>query len=219
MAAVSGGLSHIPNGTEQRRKRHVHFEASINWNEESDKSSRGSETRRERREQNKRLKMNQQTKYEQIYLLVKSQNAGILGRLETLHQDDDVRFHLNRLTGHNQQAQERQAQGQPTFRESLAAFRNATAGRTYQQLTALQQQQIQVLSILGAFTAEFRDELPSEVITDVSSEDEKKTSKREKKLRVKKKKQQQKLENFEKGVNRRNGGPRGGPPGGSNLIA
>mmetsp|Transcript_6744 Transcript_6744/g.16917 ORF Transcript_6744/g.16917 Transcript_6744/m.16917 type:complete len:117 (-) Transcript_6744:562-912(-) len=116
MATISRGLSHILDGTEQRRERQVHFKASINWNEESDKSSRGSETRRERREQKKRLKMNQENRYVQIFLLVKMENAGITTRLETLYQNADVHFHLNRLIGHNQQPQGQQPQGQPTFR-------------------------------------------------------------------------------------------------------
>ena len=232
MSTEPAGLSQIVNGTrhrQKRQKRRVHFEASINWTEESEKSSRGSETRRERREQiqlYKRQKMNEQKKNEGIFLLLKSQDVRIVNRLAALHgRDDTVRAILNLLIGHGQPAQQgRQAQaqqgqggqgqGQPNFEQSLAAFRNTNRRLTYQQLTVGQQQQIQMLGI-SSLTAEFRTELPSEVITDGSSEDETKTTKsekkRSKKLRVKKKQQRQKIENFKKSANRRNGGP---PPAG-----
>lgn len=236
-----GGLTPVVNGfvneTKRKRQRQVHFESSINWKEEADKSHRGPEVRRERREQNKRLKMVRQQRLNDIYLLVKTTNPAMLARLIAFYNtNNEFRFFLNSLIGRNQPAQ-------ATLQGSLDAFRNATAGMTYDQLSPQQQQQIQYLSVHDGFSAAFMDSISADVVTDLSGSSDngsdseagkgkpsatkktaaKKEAKHKKKkagAAKKKKKAYQKMEHFVKNVNRRRGGgpPPPGGQGGANLV-
>ena len=149
------------------RRRQVHFEASIDWNEESIKSSRGSKVRRERSEQKRQKKMNDEKRYDAVLGIIKNQDGGaddISARFMRLYNGGDdlnVRAQVNFLIGH-------QPGGGQTFQQSLDAFR--AKGQSYNQLTHRQQEYVRILSGLESITEEFRADLPAEAVSEESSE-------------------------------------------------
>eukprot|EP00529_Nitzschia_sp_RCC80_P032394 CAMPEP_0113445992 /NCGR_PEP_ID=MMETSP0014_2-20120614/3473_1 /TAXON_ID=2857 /ORGANISM="Nitzschia sp." /LENGTH=218 /DNA_ID=CAMNT_0000337063 /DNA_START=25 /DNA_END=677 /DNA_ORIENTATION=+ /assembly_acc=CAM_ASM_000159 len=164
------------------RRRQVHFEASIDWNEESIKSSRGSEVRRERSDKKRQKKMNDEKRYDSVLEITTNQDEGancISARFMRLYNggdDPNLRTAVNTLIGH-------QPGGRQTFHQSLNSFR--ADGQSYSQLTRRQQECVRILSGLESITTEFRAELPAEPVSEESSESDDAEERREKKRRRK----------------------------------
>ena len=146
---------------QHRNTRTVRFNSSLNWEEETSRTARGFESRRRQRE----LKKTAQTQEEHLRQAIVDIIAGRRHEkllLELCDGDELVQRSVERVVKYSAEEE--------NFRSRLTKFQ--AERRNYNDLGELQQRGIQALSGMNYFKIPFKEELPSHVITDVSSGDD-----------------------------------------------
>lgn len=206
--STTEGLRSKPSGVKRRQKRgRVHFDPSLNWSIEEEKSFRGSAARRERQHQKKMARDVATERRKSVLRILKDPNK--YDQIKKLYNAEAepgqlyLIIHLHVIIGYQN--------GDTDFQQKFVQLQNSNL--TYETLSGDQEEAVKGLSINALFVKEFEGVLPAEPVTDGSSSDDSRTQRKHKRQ----KNWQSTTEVVNKGNNLNNGGPP--PPAGPNVVA
>ena len=177
-SSTTEGLRSKPPGEKRRQKRgRVHFDPSLNWSIEEEKSQSGSAARRERREQKKMARENAKEREKTVLQILKDPKK--YDQIKRLYNSNEepgqifLKLALHGIIGFQE--------GDTDFQQKFQQLQ--VSDLTYKTLSEAQYECLKVLSGNTLFVNEFRGVLPAEPVTDGSSSDDSRTQKRHKRMK------------------------------------
>lgn len=212
-SSTTEGLRSKPPGVKRRQKHgRVHFDPSLNWFIEEEKSLHSSAARRERLHQKKMARDIQMERKKNALQILKDPNK--YDQIKTLYnanvepiqelEKEYMKIALHFIIGY---------QGlEPNFQLKFEQLQKSNL--TYEALSSIQCEALKSLSENGLFVNEFRELLPAEPVTDGSSSDDSNKQKRRK--RTKTWDAEAEVSKKRRALN--NGGPPSSPPGPNEVV-